>query len=208
MGLLGDVLDAASGIAGSVLPGFAAGEDLKNARNAQKRQAGINERQYRNRYQWQMEDMRLAGLNPILSYKQGAPGMPGVGGYSSDFSGAVTRGITSSAAMKQARTQERLSVAQIQNVNADTRLKTAQQLATDQAALLSASARQLNEISAFMAGPDLHGTSGLMEALRAGGEPARWLNAANRARILLGLGYSPGGRHGGWGVKSSRRRRK
>lgn len=29
---------------------------------------------YKNRYQWQMADMRKAGLNPILAYKQGAPG--------------------------------------------------------------------------------------------------------------------------------------
>ena len=35
---------------------------------------------YMHRYQWQMEDMRRAGLNPILSYKTGAPGGTGGGG--------------------------------------------------------------------------------------------------------------------------------
>lgn len=33
-------------------------------------------RMYKHRYQWQMQDMRKAGLNPMLSVSQGAPNVP------------------------------------------------------------------------------------------------------------------------------------
>lgn len=37
-----------------------------------------NKEMYQNRYQWQMEDMKKAGLNPLLAYSQAAPGGPSV----------------------------------------------------------------------------------------------------------------------------------
>ncbi len=48
---------------------------------------------YKKRYQRQMADMRKAGLNPILSYRTGVPGMAG-GGIASITGGA---GIAQSA---------------------------------------------------------------------------------------------------------------
>jgi len=48
---------------------------------------------YKQRYQRQMADMRKAGLNPILSYRTGVPGMAG-GGIASITGGA---GIAQSA---------------------------------------------------------------------------------------------------------------
>lgn len=41
-----------------------------------QRQRDFARKMYKHRYQYQMEDMRKAGLNPILSYRQGAPGGP------------------------------------------------------------------------------------------------------------------------------------
>lgn len=43
---------------------------------AQQRQFRFQEMMYRNRYQFTMEDMQAAGLNPILAYRQGGGGAP------------------------------------------------------------------------------------------------------------------------------------
>lgn len=43
---------------------------------AAKQQRDFIEKMYKNRYTYQMEDMRQAGLNPILSYSQAPPGGP------------------------------------------------------------------------------------------------------------------------------------
>lgn len=55
---------------------------------------------YKNRYQRQMEDMRKAGLNPILSYRTGAPGSGGAGIASQGTAAAA--GTTAAAATDQA----------------------------------------------------------------------------------------------------------
>lgn len=58
---------------------------------------------YQNRYQWQMEDMRKAGLNPILAYKQGAPAGGAGASYSPVNVGAAgVAGAASALQMKQA----------------------------------------------------------------------------------------------------------
>lgn len=58
---------------------------------------------YQNRYQWQMEDMRKAGLNPILSYKQSAPGGGAGASYQAVNVGeAGSRGAASAVQMHQA----------------------------------------------------------------------------------------------------------
>ena len=63
------VIGGAFGLAGSLL-------QQSSARSQASAAQQFSERAYRNRYQWQMEDMRRAGLNPILAYKQGAPAGP------------------------------------------------------------------------------------------------------------------------------------
>ena len=63
------VVGGAFGLAGSLL-------QQSSARSQASAAQQFSERAYRNRYQWQMEDMRRAGLNPILAYKQGAPAGP------------------------------------------------------------------------------------------------------------------------------------
>ena len=68
MGIFGDL----AGVIGAV--GGITGAQEANAANkkAAGRQMDFQERSYRHRYQWQMQDMKAAGLNPILSYKTGA----------------------------------------------------------------------------------------------------------------------------------------
>lgn len=59
------------GLIGSVLGSVASG--LFGSSSA-KQQQKASERAYKHRYQWEMEDLRKAGLNPMLAISQGAPG--------------------------------------------------------------------------------------------------------------------------------------
>lgn len=65
---------------------------------------------YKQRYQRQMEDMRLAGLNPILAYKTGVPGTAG-GGIASGGGAAGNQGPAFAAAaarLKEVEDEEKV----------------------------------------------------------------------------------------------------
>jgi len=109
----GSVFDAAMGIGGTLL-----GDKLGQARA--KDQYMYQKQLYENRYQWQMEDMRRAGLNPILSYKTGAGG---AGSVSMPQTSVPDLGATARQS-RTARQQIRLQDVQIDNTRADTKLKT------------------------------------------------------------------------------------
>lgn len=53
----------------------------RQARSNMRLQNEMQKHNFRHRYQWTMEDMKEAGLNPILAYSQGTGG--GVGGVGS-----------------------------------------------------------------------------------------------------------------------------
>lgn len=191
--LFGGLVDAIKGSAGTIIGGVfggpagaaagasldAARADAKFARQSQYRQYELGMRGYGQRYQLQMEDMRRAGLNPILSYKLGAPGTPGVGGISSNFAGATAQGIQSNINLRMAREQ-------ITNVAADTALKSQQANAARASAELSNSAKTLNDITAILRAPEIHGTRELMDLIKEGGRGADIAAAINRLRIMLG----------------------
>lgn len=155
--------------------------DKKTGEDSQSSQAAINERMYRHRYQWQMEDMRKGGLNPILSYKQGAPTVGSVGGYTSDMASGVPKGISTALAAKRL-------AAEVDNIRSDTALKNEQRtVATTQ--------HQMNDVIARghvlrneMLGPDAFSARQLMELFRAGGETGERAALLNRIRRLLGIG--------------------
>lgn len=65
----GDAAAAATNLAGGIAGAIA------SARQARK-QRSFQERMFKNRYQYTMADMRSAGLNPILAYKQGGGSAP------------------------------------------------------------------------------------------------------------------------------------
>lgn len=99
MGGLGNVGAGIGGAAaGTVLGavGTAVTAHLSNraAEKAQEHQ----KKMYRSRYQWTMEDMRLAGLNPMLAYRQGVGG-PGSAPMAQvpDFGQAAVGGMQAGA---------------------------------------------------------------------------------------------------------------
>lgn len=73
-------------------------------------QAKIQQMQYQHRYQWAVDDMKKAGLNPILAATSGIAGsMPGVSSASSfggDVSNAAVGVSNSAAANRAAKTGE------------------------------------------------------------------------------------------------------
>lgn len=103
MGLLGNLgLGSLFGAADKFVGG--AIDHYYNKKNMDY-QAKIQEHQYRNRYQWAVEDMKNAGLNPILAATSGIAGsMPGVssaGSYGGDLANAAV-GVSNSAAANRA----------------------------------------------------------------------------------------------------------
>ena len=80
MGIFDGVFDGAGTalISGALDSGGAALQTSAN-KAAQLRQHRFQEKMYRNRYQYTMEDMEQAGLNPILAYQQGGGSAPSGG---------------------------------------------------------------------------------------------------------------------------------
>jgi len=119
---------------GSLLGGLA---DNLFARNRQEDAQAFSAQQYATRYQTQTEDMKKAGINPMLSVSSGAGSQP-----------------TSTASSPGSNfTQAALNSAQIANINADTENKDAQRkLMEAQANAQNASAGQstanINQINA------------------------------------------------------------
>ena len=145
-GLAGELAPAAIAAGGSALATrYAADQARSGARDANlasaasvEKQIRFQERAYRNRYQFQMEDMKQAGLNPILAYGQGPPGGPqgaryqplNVEGQTGEIIGrgaaTAVQAYRASEEMKRVRAQTNLTNQQSRNVAADTTLKGAQ----------------------------------------------------------------------------------
>lgn len=92
---------------------------------------------YKHRYQWQVGDMRKAGLNPILAATQGAPSLPG----------ADTAQVPANPlgdAVNSALAAKRLS-AELKNIEADTEKKKAERDYTDNLGAKVAQDYRLNQ---------------------------------------------------------------
>ena len=102
--------EVAAPIAGELVGGAiglfgAERQNVQSARAAQ-RMMDFQERMYKNRYTYQMADMRRAGLNPMLAFWQSPPGAPGGASYSPVNIGAplgagLARGVSSALASKR-----------------------------------------------------------------------------------------------------------
>lgn len=97
------LLSAAAGLIGGALSG-------QSARSAQMRQERYTERQMQNAHQWEVEDLKKAGLNPVLS-AHSASAVGGAGGQATDFANAINGGITAGAQAQSADSQTQLNSA-------------------------------------------------------------------------------------------------
>lgn len=102
-------------VAGSLLG--SAVQNQYNSANAAQANAW-NVENYKHRYQWAVEDMRNAGLNPILAATNGIGGsISGASAASvgmSDIGSTMNSAKAASAAERQAKNAENLSVSQIE----------------------------------------------------------------------------------------------
>lgn len=102
-------------VAGSVLG--SAVQNHYNSANAAQANAW-NVENYKHRYQWAVEDMRAAGLNPILAATNGIGGsISGASAASvgmSDIGSTMNSARAASAAERQAKNAEHLAVSQIE----------------------------------------------------------------------------------------------
>lgn len=102
-------------IAGSVLG--SAVQNHYNSANAEQANAW-NVENYKHRYQWAVDDMRAAGLNPILAATNGIGGsISGASAASvgmSDIGSTMNSARAAGAAERQAKNAEHLAVSQIE----------------------------------------------------------------------------------------------
>lgn len=112
--------DTIGSIAGSVLG--SAVQNHYNSANAAQANAW-NVENYKHRYQWAVDDMRAAGLNPILAATNGIGGsIAGASAASvgmSDIGSTMNSARSASAAERQAKNAEHLAGSQIDKNNAE-----------------------------------------------------------------------------------------
>lgn len=111
-------------LAGGLLGNKASADEARRNRRFQRKM-------YKHRYQYTVEDMRKAGLNPALAYQQGAGSSPSgsMASQEDPLSGAVEagrRGYATALEAKMNKAQVQNVEAQTRKVQADTRLADAQ----------------------------------------------------------------------------------
>lgn len=122
--LLAPIIGAAIGGGASLLGGM-----MQNsaAKAASREQMEFQERSARHSYQWAMEDMGKAGLNPILAYKQGGAGTLSGSTYTpQNIGAAAATGATAGAGVASSAIQASRNQAELANIAADTALKGSQ----------------------------------------------------------------------------------
>lgn len=104
MSFLGSALGSVIGVAGSLFGQHQQGK-YNSAASAQQNE--WNRENYKNRYQWSVEDMRKAGLNPILAATNGIGGS--IAGASAasvqamDYGSSVSSGMQATSSASQAK---------------------------------------------------------------------------------------------------------
>lgn len=120
MAITAALIGGAAILGGAGISAFSASKQNKEAASSVQAQHAFQEGAYRHRYQWTMEDMRIAGLNPILAYKQGVGGGLSGSTYSPVNVGApIGQGVANAASTA---IQIKRSHAEIEKMKADAQL--------------------------------------------------------------------------------------
>lgn len=116
--MLGALIGGAAGLLGGIFQNNAA----KSAANKQMR---FQKETLQHQYQWGMEDMRKAGLNPMLAYKQGGAGSASGSSYTPQNVG--TAAVQGASTGQSSALQTKMNNEQLRNISADTKLKNSQE---------------------------------------------------------------------------------
>lgn len=124
---LGSALGAVTGGIASIIGGALSNSAARHAATVANQRNVYN---YQHRYQWAMEDMQKAGLNPMLAATQGIGGsVNGASALSANYNlgegvtagmSATAAGSSAKAANRQAQVAEKMSDEQIKNLAAQT----------------------------------------------------------------------------------------
>lgn len=133
MGFLSSISGIASAAIGAGASVFGAVSQNQASRRAVDEANEFSERTLRNRYQWTVEDMRNAGLNPMLAYQQGAGSGAQGAMYQPQNVGAgvgpaINTAVSAAAVENTIKKQEKeikLIEAQEKNTQQDTKVKKA-----------------------------------------------------------------------------------
>lgn len=106
---------------GAVSSAIGARSQNQAAKAAAQKQMDFQKETLQNQYQWGMADMRKAGLNPILAYKQGGAGSAGGSSYSPVNVGAAAAtgagaGATSAMSFKRYNLEKMLTAQNIRTL--------------------------------------------------------------------------------------------
>lgn len=113
---MGFFSDIGSALVGGVFGLAGSAKEAASAKKAADNANLFTKEQLQNRHQWQVADLRKAGLNPVLS----AGGTPSIGGSAQaqvpDYGGNMSRGVSSGLDVARVK-------AEIDNIKQDTAVK-------------------------------------------------------------------------------------
>lgn len=132
MSFLGSALGAFTGGVASIIGGALGNSAARHAATVANQRNIYN---YQHRYQWSMDDMQKAGLNPMLAATQGIGGsVNGASALSSNYNlgegvtagmSAQAAGSSAKAAQKQADTAQRIGEGTVKKLDSDVLLNAA-----------------------------------------------------------------------------------